>query len=308
MRQGSVAAVPCTDPRLPGGELAAFAAAVETGTVRAAADTLNLTQSAATKRIRMLERRVGGALLERGPLGVAPSELGRLLYPEAKHVLVALGAAERVIAEQASGESALRVAASRTVGEFVLPGWLAAFRACGGAGRVELDVRNSPAVLAAVRRGEVDIGFVEGTDPLRRLEVLTLVHDEIVVVVAAGHRWARRTAVKASELPSEPFLTREHGSGTRSVAEAALARVGVTLTPRLEVASTHSLKRAVRDGGCTLLSRLTVEAEDTGTLVALRVQGADLTRDLCAVRVRGRVLTAGERRFWSFLRSRALVD
>ncbi len=298
----------CVDPRLPGGELAAFAAAVETGTVRAAADALNLTQSAATKRIRMLERRVGGPLLERGPLGVVPNELGRLLYPEAKHVLGALGAAERVVAEQASGESALRVAASRTIGEFVLPGWLAAFRTAGGNGRVELDVRNSPAVLAAVRRGEVDIGFIEGTDPLRRLEVLTLMHDEIVAVVAAEHRWARRKAVSAAELLGEPFLTREHGSGTRSVAEAALARVAVTLTPRLEVASTHSLKRAVRDGGFTLLSRLTVEAEDTGTLVALEVRGADLTRDLCAVRVRDRGLTTGEQRFWGFLRSRALVE
>jgi DNA-binding transcriptional LysR family regulator len=300
--------VPCPDPRLPGGELAAFAAAVESGTVRAAADALNLTQSAATKRIRMLERRVGAPLLERGPCGVAPNELGRLLYPEAKHVLVALGAAERVVAEQASGETALRVAASRTVGEFVLPGWLAAFRISGGGGRVELDVRNSPDVLAAVRRGEVDIGFVEGTDPLRRLDVLTLVHDEIVAVVGARHPWARRHAISASELSGEPFLTREQGSGTRSVAEAGLARVGVTLNPRLEVASTHSLKRAVRDGGFTLLSRLTVEIEDTGTLAALRVRGADLTRDLCAVRVSDRALPAGERRFWSFLRSRAVVD
>jgi DNA-binding transcriptional LysR family regulator len=300
--------VPGNDPRLPGGELAAFAAAVENGTVRAAADTLNLTQSAATKRIRMLERRVGGPLLERGPRGVAPNELGRLLYPAAKHVLFALGAAERVIDEQASGESALSVAASRTVGEFVLPGWLAAFRTSGGNDRVELDVRNSPAVLAAVRRGEVDIGFVEGTDPLQRLDVLTLMHDEIVAVVAARHRWARRTRVHASELSGEPFLTREHGSGTRAVAEAALAEVGVILAPRLEVASTHGLKRAVRDGGFTLLSVLTVEAEDSGTLVALRVEGADLTRDLCAVRVRDRALTASERRFWSFLRSRALVD
>jgi DNA-binding transcriptional LysR family regulator len=162
--------VPTADPRLPGGELAAFAAAVETGTVRGAAEALNLTQSAATKRIRALERRVGAALLERGPLGVAPTPLGRVLYPEAKHVLAALAAAERVLADEAARDAPLRVAASRTIGEFVLPSWLAAFRLTNGASRVELDVRNSPAVLTALRRGEVDLGFVEG----KRLRVSSI--------------------------------------------------------------------------------------------------------------------------------------
>jgi DNA-binding transcriptional LysR family regulator len=299
--------VPTADPRLPGSELAAFAAAVESGTVRGAAETLNLTQSAATKRIRSLERRVGASLLDRGALGVAPTRLGRVLYPEAKHVLSALAAAERVIADEAAGDVPLRLAASRTIGEFVLPRWLAAFRMASGAIRVELDVRNSPAVLAALHRGEVDVAFVEGTDELDGLDVMTLVHDEIVVVVAAGHRWARRDAVDAAQLSSEPFLTREKGSGTRAVAEQALGRAGVILRPSLEAASTQSLKRAVRAGGFTLLSRLAVSHEDGGGLVRLRVRGADLSRELRAVRISGRPLPAPGRDFWAFLGSRAAL-
>ncbi|MGH2859189.1 MAG: LysR substrate-binding domain-containing protein [Solirubrobacteraceae bacterium] len=294
-----------TDPRLPGGELAAFVAAVETGTVGGAADSLNLTQSAATKRIQTLERRVGARLLQRGPLGVAPTDLGLRLYPEAKHVLAALDAAERVLAEQDTRDAPLHLAASRTLGEFVLPGLLTAFRLTAGGGRVELDVRNSLAVLAAVRGGEVDIGFVEGADPLDGLDVLTLLRDEIVVVVSVRHPWARRGRVSPSELAREAFFTREQGSGTRAVAETALSRVGVTLSPTLEAASTHSLKRAVRDGGFTLLSRLAVEDDDAGTLAIVAVHGADLSRELRAVRVSGRALTPGERRFWSFLRSGA---
>src|SRR5262245_49133835 len=156
MSTATVRVVPTVDPRLPGPELAAFAAAVEAGTVRGAAEALNLTQSAATKRIRALERRVGAPLLDRGALGVAPTRLGRALYPEAKHVLAALAAAERVIADEAAHDVPLRLAASRTIGEFVLPSWLATFRVVRGAVRVELDVRNSPAVLAALRHDEVD--------------------------------------------------------------------------------------------------------------------------------------------------------
>jgi DNA-binding transcriptional LysR family regulator len=298
--------VPTHDPLLPGGELAAFAAAIETGTVHGAAEALNLTQSAATKRIQALERRVGAPLLERGRFGVAPTELGRLLYPEAKHVLSALAIAERVIADQASGTRPLRLAASQTIGEFVLPGRLAAFRAADGEHRVQLDVRNSPGVVAALRAGDVEVGFVEGTDELEDFDVLVLVRDEIVAVVAADHPWAGRRGVPATELPRQPFLTRERGSGTRSVAETALRRVGVELEPSLEVASTQSLKRAVLDGGFTLLSRLAVNAEvQRGTLAVAAVTGADLRRDLRAIRVHDRRLGAAAKAFWGFLEAGA---
>ena len=76
------------------------------------------------------------------------------------------------------------------------------------------------------------------------------------------------------DLQTEPFFTRERASGTRAVAEAALARHGVRLEPTAELASTQSLKRAVLSGGFTLLSRLAVQAEQqAGTLAALPVRG-----------------------------------
>jgi DNA-binding transcriptional LysR family regulator len=65
-------------------DVATFAAAVETGSIQAAADALALTQSAATKRIQRLERRLGVTLLDRGRYGVRPTDAGRSLYPDAK--------------------------------------------------------------------------------------------------------------------------------------------------------------------------------------------------------------------------------
>jgi len=301
-----VPAVPISEPQLSAGDLAAFVAAVETGTVHAAAEALDLTQSAATKRISALERRLGVPLLVRSRTGVEPTDLGRLLYPEAKHVLVALDAAQRVVTERAMIQRPLRLAASQTVGEFLLPSWLAAFRAADGAVHVQLDVRNSPAVLRELRDGDVEIGFVEGPDALDDLDVLALLRDEIVAVVAPRHPWARRHAIGLTDLPREQFLTREAGSGTRAVAEAALAERGVTLEPTLELASTQSLKRTVLSGGFTLLSRVAVQAEhDAGALTILPVHGVDLHRELRAVRVRGRRHGAAARRFWSFLDDRA---
>jgi len=293
------------DP-LPSHDLAAFVAAVETGTVHGAAEALNLTQSAATKRIATLERVLGVQLLERGKRGVAPTELGRLLYPQARHALDALAAAERAVREGAAGSARLRLVASWTIGEFLVPTWLAEFRAGGRDGHVELHVRNSHEVLRDLSDGMAEIGFVEGNDPLHDVDILVLVRDEIVVVVAADHPWARRPSVGVDDLQREPYVTREAGSGTRAVAETALARHGVTLDSTAELASTQSLKRVVLSGGFTLVSRLTVQDEQrAGTLAAVRVRGVDLRRDLCAVRTSGVALPHPARAFWTFLADRA---
>jgi len=284
-------------------ELAAFVAAVETGTVSGAADVLELTQSAATKRLLGLERRLGVSLLERGRFGVRPTDAGRLLYPEAKHALAALTRAAGVISTHAAHAPSLRLAASHTIGEFLLPGWLASFRALTPAPpRVYVEVVNSQTVLGHLRERQVDIGFIESLDAADGFDELTIAHDEIVAVVAPGHRWARRRRLPASALGEEPYLTRERGSGTRAVVAAALARVGHQLEPSLEAASTQSLKRAVLGGGFTMISRLAVEAEvQAGTLHALPVTGADLTRPLRAVRRRRPPLRGEPGRFWAFL-------
>lgn len=232
-----------------------------------------------------------------------------VLYPEAQQALSALRHAAAVVTTHAHEHDALRLAASHTIGGFLLPGWLARFRAGEPAPpRTQLQIANSQAVLVEVRAGQVDFGFIESLDPTDGLEALTLVSDEIVAVVAAGHPWAGRRSVTARMLRSDSYLAREIGSGTRGVSSAALARAGIELVPALETASTQSLKRAVLEGGFTLVSRLAIEAEvRAGTLYALPVAGVDLHRPLRAVRRRGAGTTAlVAARFWRQLR--ALAD
>jgi DNA-binding transcriptional LysR family regulator len=285
-------------------ELAAFVAAIESGTVGGAADALELTQSAASKRLAGLERRLGTQLLERGRFGIRATDAGRLLYPEAKQALAALTQAASVVGSHAAHAPTLRLAASLTIGGFLLPGWLTGFRSAEPAPvRAHVDIFNSQRVLAAVRDGHVDIGFIESLDAVDGLDALMIQADEIVAVVAAGHPWSRLRAIPTAALASEPYLTRELGSGTRAVAAAALARAGCTeLEPALETSSTQSLKRAVLDGGFTLISRLAVDAEvQAGTLHTLSVTGADLRRPLRAVRRRRPALRGEPHRFWRFL-------
>jgi DNA-binding transcriptional LysR family regulator len=290
---------------LDGAELAAFVAAVEAGSMHAAADALQLTQSAVTKRIQTLERRIGGRLFERGRFGVRPTELGCTVYPAAKRALEALGSvAELVELSRANGSVDLRLSASQTIGEFLLPGWLAEFRRERPDVRPRLEVVNSHGVLDAIRENRCEIGFIEGPDCPPGFDALTIARDEIVVVVVAEHPWARRRAVTPGDLVRESYLAREEAAGTRAVATAALARVGTELTPALEAASFQSLKRALVGGGFTLISRLTIEAEErAGVLVGLPVRGVDLHRELRAIRRRRPALSTAARAFWRWLGS-----
>ena len=290
------------DP-LSGRELAAFVAAVDARTLYAAADALSLTQSAVTKRIAALERRVGRPLLERGRSGVRPTAAGRALYPEARAALAALDRARRSVSD-ADLTSALQVAASHTVAGYLLPGWLAGFRAERGTLRIAVEVVNSPGVLAAVREGRAELGFVEGIDSLDGLESQMLLTDELECVVRPGHRFARRRLIRPAELLDEPWIAREAASGTRAVAERALRERGIVLVPALEAASTEGLKRAVLGGGFALLSRLAVEEEvANGSLAAVPVQDLDLRRELRAVRVPGRAGAAAQ--LWEWLATHA---
>nr|WP_281381584.1 LysR family transcriptional regulator [Conexibacter arvalis] len=292
---------------LSGSDLAAFVAAFEASSMRGAADVLDLTQSAVTKRVLALERRLGVALLERGRFGVRPTEAGRVLYPEAKQALAALREAEEALADHRlhAGES-LALAASHTIGEYLLPGWLAGFRATAPTVHAQVAIVNSAGVLAALRARRAEIGFVEGLDPLDGLDVVTVRHDEVAVVVAAGHRWARRRSLRAAELLREPYVAREAGSGTRIVAAAALAAVGVEVRPGLELASTESVKRALGSGGFGLLSRLAVETEERGgTLRTVPLRDLPLRRALRAVRDPRRRLPRPAERFWRWLGERA---
>ncbi len=291
-----------SDP-LAGSELAAFVAAFEAGSVRGAAHALCLTQSAVTKRILSIEARLGGRLFERGRFGMRPTAFGQALYPSAKQALGALDAVAQAAEEaRQAGFSDLRLSASVTIGEFLLPAWLSAFRQARPDVRPQLEITNSTEVLAAVREHRCEIGFVEGLDPLEGLEALTLARDEIVAVIATSHPWARRRVLSPRELLNEPYLTREAASGTRAVATAALATAGIELRPVLQAASAQSLKRALEDGGFTLISGITIEAEQrAGTLTGIPIRGLDLKRELKAIRRRRPAPTGPARALWRWL-------
>lgn len=286
-------------------DLAAFIAAVESGSVQGAAEALDLTQSAATKRIQALERTLGARLLIRGRSGVTPTAEGSALYPEGRRALDALSSAQHAVAADARTRP-LRISASHTVGECLLPRWLSEFRTTCPNARPHVEIVNSPAVIEAIRRGESEVGFVEGNDSIDEFDTQRVAHDEIVLTVGAEHQWANRDSVPPEELSGERYVSRESGSGTRAVAETKLLRdAGVALEPELSLASLDAVKRSLALGGFSVISRYALEPElSAGALVAVPIDGLEITRDLTAIRSGDSEPGEAGVRLWSWLSSK----
>jgi molybdate transport repressor ModE-like protein len=277
--------------RIPLGAIDLLAAVDATGSLSGAARALGLAQPSVSTGLARLERQTGLTLLVRTATGTRLTPSGTAVLARGRDVLAASDALEREVAALRSVQQGrVAVAASLSVAEYLVPGWLAARPA--DAPVVDLVVANSRDVTDAVLHGRADLGFVEGPDVDPALHARSVGEDELVVVVAPGHPWARRRRpLAAADLATAPMAGREAGSGTRAVLEEALAAAGHPLAGSpAQLGSTSAVKNVVRGGSAAaVLSRLTVADEIArGDLVRVPVTGVDLSRTLRVVWARGR--------------------
>lgn len=272
----------------------------ELGSISAAAAAHGVTQPAASMRLRALERLLRVPLLERShqgarltPAGMATAEWATAVLSDVRTLLAGTAAL------RAGRSSQLRLAASLTVAEYLVPRWLHLLGAEVPTTKVSLEMGNTAHVAALVARSAVDLGFIEGPRPLGRLRSKELLADELVVVVAPGHPWGRRRRpISAHQLSDTPLLLREPGSGTRDVLTDALAVRGLGVTAAMELGSTTAIKAAALGGRApAVVSALAVRAElRAGTLVPVSCAGLRLTRVIRAIWSPGRPPSAAATR------------
>ncbi|MFF5440331.1 LysR family transcriptional regulator [Streptomyces achromogenes] len=274
------------------------------GSLGAAAREVGITQPAASSRLRSMERQLGVALVDRSPRGSRLTDAGALVTDWARRVVeaaAAFDAGARALRDRR--DSRLRVAASMTIAEYLLPGWLLALHAGRPDTAVSLLAGNSAKVAELLLAGEADLGFVEGLDVPTGLDSTVIAHDRLIVVTAPGHPWARRRRpLTAKELASTPLILRERGSGTRQVLDAAL---GGLARPLIELSSTTAVKAsAVSGAGPSVLSELAVGEElSLRRLVSIPVEGVPLRRALRAVWPTGHRPTGPARELLSLTRA-----
>lgn len=263
-------------------ELRAFCAAVDLGSLGAAARALGVSQPALSKRMRELEALAGTKLLERHARGTTATAAGERLYLQARKLLAQAEEVEALLVGLRGEQGPVHLAASHTIAEYVLPGPLVDYeRRHERHLSVELVIANSVVVRDLVRDGRAEFG-IAALEPdgaaAAGLRVLPFCDDEVVLAVPEGHPWARREEIEPGELAATPMVLRDPSANTRRVVDAELEEHELSLAPPLaEVGSTSAaIDTALGEDAPVLLSRMALKGEQR--LVVRPVAGLQFRR------------------------------
>ena len=264
--------------------LLTFVQVVRHGSLSGAAETLNLTQPAVSSQMKLLTHAVGEPLFTRHRAGVTLTTAGDGLLPHALALTRALDGAQGYVRDlHGLASGTLSVAASSTIAAAIVPAVLARFHAQYPAVTIHVRQGNTREVMDALHSGQVELALIEGSPGLLGpdVQVQVFAEDHLVLVTSPHHPLARA----GSDLTALPLVWRERGSGTREVAELALARAGLSTITLLELPGTEAVKEAVIGGlGMAFLSDLRVRRElRAGILTQVPVQLPGLRRPLTQV-------------------------
>ncbi len=265
-----------------------------------AGEEIHLSQPSVSVRIRQLESELGLKLFEQLGKKVALTEAGLVLIPYANRVMAAVDDAQHAIHElQGLERGSLRIGASTTPGMYLIPKTIAHFKDRHPKIEIHLGIKDTRQVEDGVIRNEFDFGFVGGHLAGDEVDVLPWFTDQLVLIASASHALARKRSVKAEDLRKERFIFREPGSATRAAIVSHLRRCDLQLEVVMEMENPESVKKAVQSGlGIAFISKFAVEAElKAKTLVAVRVRGLGINRELKIVHRKDKHLSRAARTF-----------
>ena len=289
-------------------QLRVFKAVADNLSFSAAAHDLRLSQPSISYQVKELERAVGTDLLDRLGKHVALTQAGHLLYGYVRKTLNVIDEAAVALGElQGLERGSLKVGASTTVGIYLIPTALGAFKKLHPALAISLEIGARGAIQEKVLKNELDLAVVG--PPLKDpdLVVTPFITDELVVIAPHEHPLAGRSGLTLRDLRDEPFLMREEGSGTRFAVEKAARRANVRLKVGMELGSNGAIKHGVESGlGLAILSRHAIGLEETaGKLALLDIEGFPIRRQWNIVHLKRNRLASPVSGFIDFLRSGA---
>ncbi|WP_417227894.1 LysR family transcriptional regulator [Amphritea sp.] len=279
-------------------QLEVFLAVAHFDNISRAADSLSMSQSAASGALRDLESQFDIQLFDRIGKRLKINELGRLLRPRAEALLERARSLQLDMSQhQAVGQ--LKIGATMTIGNYLAVGLMAHYLDEQPRAKLDLQVANTSVIKARLINFELDIGLVEGEVQHPDLEVIPWVKDQLEVFCAPDHPLASKHQLSDTDLLAARWVLREQGSGTRQAFDWALHGLLPNLNVLLELEHVEGIKQAVMQGlGIGCLSRIALqESFELGSLVPLRVAGRDFSRQLYLVINRHKYRSAGIERW-----------
>jgi DNA-binding transcriptional LysR family regulator len=261
---------------------------IETGSFSRAAELNYLTQSAVSQQLQQLERAVGRPLLERGGRRLKLTEAGRVFYRSAKRIVSAYeDITARIHSSAPEADRRLRIAATYSVGTYVLQGYLKGFLKRHPEVKVEVEYQKASRICDDLLRGRADLSLMAYPVTRRDLQVIALADEELVLILPKRHPLAAQETVRLADLAGQDFIAFDRGTPTRKALDKILRREGVRPKVRMELDNIETIKNAVSTGmGIAIVPEATVASETkAGSLCLRRFSGPKLSRPLgCLVR------------------------
>ena len=244
-------------------QLEVFAAVVDAGSTSAAGERVSLSQSAASAALIDLESALDVALFDRIGARLMINDVGRAVLAQARGVIDGAAAIERDFRHHAGAAPPvqLRVGASTTIGNYLLPNMVASWKKAYPNSNVDIQIGNTADIADAVARLEVDFAFIEGACYLSEVISEPWRNDELVIVASPDHPdILNGLPLDVDTLRQQSWLLREPGSGTREAAEQALLPHLLYLNEGMRFGGTEAIKAAVASGiGFSCLSETAVQ-------------------------------------------------
>ncbi len=267
-------------------------AVVRAGGVTRAAEAEHVAQPSISKQIRVLERELGTPLFHRVGRGVLPTDAGLLLAECAERMLDDLAATTSAIAGLRSTVSgSLRVCATETVTDNILPPAIASLRHTSPQARISVEMLGTDDALRRILADEADLAIVVLPLADSRLAIHHLFDEEIVLALPVGHGQAAKPAIALGEALSEPsLLLSMPGHGLRAQLEHEAQALGLRLESAVEMRSQHALLQLVARGAGVCFAPVTSTLEFRA-LLSVRLLTPKLQRSIGWATRRGRHLS-----------------
>ena len=190
---------------------------------------------------------------------------------------------------------AIKIAATQTIGDYMLPDLLIAFRKANPEIKIQLKIADSIRLSQLVENGMVDMVVTDAASEHKTLCCKKVSYDKMCVVAPVGHELATKSKVSMSDLSSYPIVLFEEGSGIRNAIDTYLREQNVetkNLNILMELASPESIKRSVESGvGISILPYSVISKEQQLKSIITLDLSPELTNNLYFVYRRQKFLT-----------------
>ena len=281
-------------------QLRAFATLARTGSFTHTAHELHLTQSAISHAIKALEEDLACRLFDRMGKAVVLTQAGEQLLVRAQKVLEEMNAARSELAQLGKwGSSRLRIGASTTACQYILPAVLREFKESFPRCVISIEPGDTPEAIASLRAHRIDLAV--SLEPRRgeSLDFRPLFTDELQFIVSPVHPWAKAGKVSRDDIAQQHYILHGKGSYTVQMIEAYFREDKIALHSLLDLGNMEAIKELVKLGlGISIIAPWTANKEiEEGSLVALPLGRRKLKRRWGILHWHGRRLSLAEETF-----------